>query len=389
MSFIKKHIERNKDQFIALRHDLHQHPEIGLEEIRTSDIVADKLASWGYDLNRGMAKTGIVATLKVGDGKKVLGLRADLDALPMQENSGKDWHSTIDGKFHGCGHDGHTTILLCAAEYLAKTRNFNGTLHLIFQPGEELLYGGKLMLEEGLFKQFPCDHIFAMHNMPGLKEGSFHFRKGAMMASSDTVQIEVNGVGGHGAIPERTIDATVVACHIVLALQSIVSRNVTPFEPAVVTVGSIQAGEAPNIINAKARLLLSIRTLNPDVRRLVLKRVAEIATAQAQSFGATAEIKHINGSPVLVNDDQATEFAIGIARQCVDESMICTDAAPLMGSEDFAFMLEENPNGCYLLIGAGDEPGNCMVHNPGYDFNDALIVPAATYWCTLTENYLK
>lgn len=389
MSAIKKHLEQSKEQFIALRRDLHQHPEIGFEEARTSDIVAEKLLSWGYQLHRGMAKTGIVATLKVGDGKKVLGLRSDMDALPMQEDSGKPWHSLYDGKFHGCGHDGHTTILLSAAEYLAKTRNFNGTLHLIFQPAEELLYGGKLMLEDGLFKQFPCDHIFALHNMPGMKAGSFHFRKGALMASSDTVHIEVSGVGGHGAIPERTVDATLVACHIVLALQSIVSRNITPSEPAVVTVGSFQSGVAPNIINAKALLKLSIRTLNKDVRRKILTRVTEIATAQAQSFGATAEIKHINGSPVLINDDQATEFAIDIARQCVDESMICTNTPPIMGSEDFAFMLEENPNGSYLLIGAGDEPGGCMVHNPGYDFNDDLIVPAATYWCTMVENYLK
>ncbi|WP_127959121.1 M20 aminoacylase family protein [Serratia microhaemolytica] len=389
MSNIKAYIEKNKEQFIALRRDLHRHPEIGFEEVRTSDIVAEKLLSWGYQVDRGMATTGIVATLTVGDGKKTLGLRSDLDALPMQENSGKEWQSCHEGKFHGCGHDGHTAILLCAAEYLAKTRNFNGTLHLIFQPAEELLYGGKKMLEDGLFEKFPCDHIFALHNMPGMKTGSFHFRKGPMMASSDTIHIEVNGVGGHGALPEYTIDATVVACHIVLALQTIVSRNVTPFQPAVVTVGSIQSGAAPNIINAKALLKLSIRTLDPQVRHQILQRVTEIATAQAQSFGASADVIHINGSPVLINDADATEFAISVARQCVDESMINTDTAPVMGSEDFAFMLEENPNGSYLLVGAGDQPGGCMVHNPGYDFNDELIVPAATYWCTLVENYLK
>lgn len=388
-SIIKQHIAKTQDRFIALRHTLHQHPEIGLEEVNTSDIVAERLSAWGYELDRGMAKTGIVATLKAGNGKKVLGLRADMDALPIQEQSGKAWSSTVAGKFHGCGHDGHTAILLCAAEYLAQTRNFDGTLHLIFQPGEELLYGGRLMLEDGLFKRFPCDCIFALHNMPGLKKGTFNFRKGAMMASSDTVHIEVTGVGGHGALPERTIDAVVVACHIVQALQTIVARNVAPFDPAVVTVGSIQSGDAPNVINAQALMKLSIRALHAGVRRRVLQRVTEIATAQAQSFGATAKVSHINGSPVLVNGDRATEFAIGVARQLMDESMICSDVQPMMGSEDFAFMLEENPNGCYLMVGAGDEQDRCMVHNPGYDFNDELLAPAAAYWCALTESYLR
>jgi hippurate hydrolase len=381
-------IENNKQQFIDIRRDLHRHPEIGFEEARTSEIVAGKLREWGYQVNQGLAKTGVVGTLKVGSSSRVLGLRADMDALPMQENSHKSWSSTTDGKFHGCGHDGHTAILLSAAEYLAKTKSFDGTLHLIFQPAEELLYGGKRMLEDGLFRQFPCDAIFAIHNMPGLKKGSFHFKKGAFMASSDTIHIDVFGTGGHGAIPERTVDATIVACHLALALQTIVSRNVTPFEPAVVTVGSIQSGEAPNIINASALLKLSVRTLNPQVRELVLKRITDIAMTLPQSFGASAKVTHLNGSPVLVNGELATEFAISVARELMDESMICTDTSPMMGSEDFAFMLDENPNGSYLFIGAGDEQESCMVHNPGYDFNDDLIVPAATYWCALTEKYL-
>lgn len=384
-----QYITDNQARFTTLRRDLHQHPEIGLEELRTSNMVAEKLRSWGYKVHRGMAKTGVVGTLKVGRAGKTLGLRADMDALPMQEQTDKPWRSKTDGKFHGCGHDGHTATLLCAAEYLAKTQHFNGTLHLIFQPGEELLYGGKLMLEDGLFQQFPCDAIYALHNMPGLKKGHFYFKTGAMMASSDTLHIEVSGKGGHGAFPEKTIDATLVACQIVLALQTIVARNVSPFSPAVVTVGSLCSGEAPNIINASAMLKLSVRALDNQVRQQLLKRIGDIAHAQAQSFGAKVKIEHINGSPVLVNDPTATEFAIEVARELVGESQVCTDCAPVMGSEDFAFMLTENPHGSYLLLGAGDEPERCMVHHPGYDFNDDLIAPGAMFFSHLAECFLK
>lgn len=386
---ILNHLEQYKEKFIQIRRNIHREPEIGFEEQKTSTLVAKMLQEWGYEVHRGMGKTGVVGTLKVGKGIKRLGIRADMDALPMQENSGKTWSSTLPHRFHGCGHDGHTAILLCAAEYLAKTRNFNGTLHLIFQPAEELLYGGRLMLDDGLFEQFPCDAIFGLHNMPGLKKNEFYFRKGALMASSDTLHIDISGVGGHGAIPEKTVDAALVACHIGVALQTIVSRNVTPFEPAVVTIGSIQSGDAPNIINANALMKLSVRTLNPDVRNLILKRIPEIAKAQAQSFGACAEVKHINGSPVLINGDAATDFAIQVACDMFGADVVHTEAKQLMGSEDFAFMLEKNPNGSYLMIGNGDEPGFCMVHNPGYDFNDDLLVPAAGYWCALTESYLK
>jgi len=386
---ILKAISESEEKFVRIRRQIHQHPEVGFEETRTSDLVAEMLEGWGYDVSRGLAKTGVVGTLKAGNSSKRLGIRADMDALPMTENSGKEWSSTVPGKFHGCGHDGHTAILLCAAEYLAKTRKFDGTLHLIFQPAEELLYGGKVMVNDGLFKQFPCDAIFAMHNMPGFKECEFYFRKGAFMASSDTLQIEITGVGGHGAIPEKSIDATLVACHIGTALQSIVSRNVSPFEAAVVTIGCIHSGEAPNIINSKALMKLSVRSLNPAIRTLLLKRIGEVAQMQAQSFGATAEVTHTNGSPVLVNGNDATEFAVQVARDMFGADKVHTDAPQLPGSEDFAFMLETNPNGSYMIIGSGDEPGCCMVHNPGYDFNDKCLVPAAAYWCAMTESYLK
>ncbi|WP_058914015.1 M20 aminoacylase family protein [Entomohabitans teleogrylli] len=383
---LQEFIDSNISHYASLRRDLHQHPEIGFEETRTSDIVANLLESWGYEVNRGMAKTGVVGTLRVGDSDRVLGLRADMDALPMQENSGKAWESAIAGKFHGCGHDGHTATLLFAAEWLAKTRRFNGTLHVIFQPAEELLYGGKVMLDDGVFRHFPCDAIFALHNMPGLKQGSFNFRKGAMLSSSDTLQIDVTGVGGHGAIPEKTIDSAVVACYIVTALQTIVSRNITPFQPAVVTVGSIQSGSVANIINASATLKLSVRTLDPQVRTQVLRRISEIAVSQAQSFGAKAEVHHVHGSPVLLNDSEMTDFAISVARELFDESLIDTHAAPAMASEDFAFMLEANPKGAYFFVGAGE---GCSVHNPGYDFNDEIMKPAVAFWATLTERFLK
>lgn len=386
---ILKAVEENGERFIRIRHQIHQHPEVGFEESRTSDLVAGMLADWGYEVHRGLARTGVVGSLKVGEGDRRLGIRADMDALPMTEASGKEWHSTVPGKFHGCGHDGHTATLLCAAEYLARTRNFDGTLHLIFQPAEELLCGGKVMVNDGLFERFPCDAIFAMHNMPGLKECEFYFRSGALMASSDTIAIEVTGVGGHGAIPDKAVDATLVACHIGTALQSIVSRNVSPFDMAVVTIGSIQSGEAANIINSKALMKLSVRSLDPAVRALLLERIDELARMQAQSFGATANITHINGSPVLVNGLEATGFAIAVAKDMFGAEKVHTDAAQLPGSEDFAFMLETNPNGSYVLIGSGDQPGYCMVHNPGYDFNDKCLVPAAAYWCALTESYLK
>ena len=389
MQKIIESIKKSEDEFIAIRRKIHQNPEIGLEEKETSALIAAKLREWGYDVHTGLAKTGVVGTLKAGTGSKTLGIRADIDALPMVENSGKEWSSKVPDRFHGCGHDGHTAILLCAAKYIAETRNFNGTLNLIFQPGEELLYGGRLMVEDGLFDKFPCDAIFAMHNLSGFKKGVFYFKEGPLMASSDTLHIEVKGVGGHGAMPEFTIDAGMVACQIVVALQSIVARNVSPLEPAVVTVGCISSGEAPNIINEKALLKLSVRSLNKDVRALLLKRIEEIAKFQAQSFGATATVTHINGSPVLVNGAEMTAFARKVAVDMFGADRVSDDVKPILGSEDFAFMLEKNPNGCYMVIGSGDSNAVYSVHNPHYDFDDSLLAPAAAYWAGITESYLK
>lgn len=378
----------SEKEFVEIRHDLHAHPELGFEETRTSDIVAQKLTEWGYTVDRGLAKTGVVGTLKLGNGNKTIGIRADFDALPIQEESGKPWSSTIPGKFHGCGHDGHTTILLCAAKYLAENKGFDGTLHVFFQPAEELLYGGKVMVDDGLFKKFPCDVIYGLHNMPGLKNNEFYFREGPTMASSDTIHIEVTGKGAHGAMPEKGIDATIVACYIGTALQTIVSRNVSPFAQAVVTIGSIQSGEAPNVVNEFALMKLTVRTLDVEARKLVLEQITNIAKSQAAGFGASVEIKHINGSPVLVNGKEATEFARKVGIELVGEDKV-HQLIQFMGSEDFAFMLEANPNGSYLMIGSGDQEGYCNVHNPGYDFNDENIIPAAAYWVALTQAYLK
>lgn len=386
---IVEKIRATEEEFTKIRRLIHQNPEIGFELPQTSALVAEKLAAWGYEVHRGLAGSGVVGTLKVGDGGKRLGLRADMDALPMTENSGKPWSSTVEGRFHGCGHDGHTTSMLCAAKYLAETKNFNGVLHLIFQPAEELLYGARVMIEDGLFNLFPCDALFSVHNMPAFRTGEVYFRPGGLMASSDTIHIEVNGVGAHGAQPERGIDATMVACYMATALQTIVSRNLPPLEPAVLTIGCIQSGEAPNIVNSTALMKLSVRALSPQTRQTLLKRIPELASAQAASFGATAEVKHINGSPVLVNDPDATAFAVDVARKTLGADKVHTELEPFMGSEDFAFMCEAVPYSSYVIIGNGDEPGFYNVHNPGYDFNDACITPAASLLAALAEEYLK
>lgn len=389
MDKLIKEISENTDYFVKLRHKIHENPEIGFEEVNTSEIVAGLLKDWGYEVNRGLAKTGIVGTLKVGDGQKVIGIRADMDALPMEENSGKPWSSKIPNRFHGCGHDGHTTTLLCAAKYLAEHKNFDGTVHLIFQPAEELLYGGRVMLDDGLFDKYPCDAIFALHNMPGFKTGHFIFKEGAMMASSDTIHIEVIGKGAHGAMPDMGIDAALIACYIATALQSIVSRNVSPFKPAVITVGSIKSGDAPNIINERALMKLTVRCMDSDTRELVLRRITEVAEMQAKSFDASVKIDHINASPVLVNGKNATEYAKNLAIKLFGADKVHTLKEGAMGSEDFAFMLEANPNGTYFMVGGGDAPGIAAPHNPAFDFNDEIIPIGASFWIKLVESYLK
>ncbi|WP_334598492.1 M20 aminoacylase family protein [Escherichia coli] len=387
---IEHYIRGFEEELREIRHQIHENPELGLQEFKTSALVAEKLRQWGYEVEQGLATTGVVATLKVGDGEKSIGLRADMDALPIYENSGKPWASKHPGLMHACGHDGHTTILLGAARYFAETRRFNGTLRLIFQPAEEMINGGEIMVKEGLFDRFPCDVIFGMHNMPGLPVGKFFFQPGALMASMDQFHITVRGCGGHGAIPHKAIDPVLVAAHITTALQSIVSRNVDPLEAAVITVGSIVAGEAANVIPDSAEMKISVRSLSRDTRQLFLTRIPALAQAQAASFGATAEVTHVNGTPVLVNDEEMARFAWQVACKTFGEDRAEFGIKPLMGSEDFSFMLEAQPKGGFLLFGNGDVgEGSCMVHNPGYDFNDASLVPASSYWGALVEAWLQ
>ncbi|WP_374669993.1 M20 aminoacylase family protein [Ramlibacter sp.] len=376
-----------------MRRDIHQHPELGFQEHRTSDLVAARLAEWGYEVTRGLGGTGVVGRLRRGDGPRRLGLRADMDALPIHEATGLPHASRHAGVMHACGHDGHTAILLAAAHHIARHVDFSGTLNLIFQPAEEGLGGAVRMMEDGLFERFPCDAIFAMHNMPGYPVGHLALREGPAMASSDAVTITLHGVGGHGALPHHAADPLVAAAALVMALQTVVSRNVDPLQMAVVTVGALHAGEAPNVIPAHATLRLSVRSLDRDVRALLQTRITELAHQQAASFGCRAEVDYRKGYCVLVNHPQETAFAREVALELVGVARTTLQAPALPGSEDFAFMLERVP-GSYLLIGNGEAAEGgfaghaCMVHNPGYDFNDASLPVGAAYWALLTRRYL-
>ena len=375
-----------EDEMVALRHRIHANPELGFEEFDTGDLVAECLRAWGYEVHRGLGRTGVVGTLRNGEGR-ALGLRADMDALPIHEHTGLPYASRVEGKMHACGHDGHTATLLAAAKYLAENKPFRGTLNLIFQPAEEGMGGAREMLEDGLFDRFPCDAVFALHNMPGHPVGKFGFLPGPFMASSDTVIIRVSGLGGHGAVPHKAVDPVVVCASMVMALQTVVARNVNPLDMAIVTVGAIQAGQAPNVIPDHAEMRLSVRALKAEVRDLLQQRITALAHAQAESFGARAEVRYDRRYPVLVNHAEETELARGVARDWLGDEGLIDNLAPLTGSEDFAFLLEKRP-GCYLIIGNGDGEGGCMVHNPGYDFNDACLPLGATYWVKLTERFL-
>jgi len=380
-------IADNLPEMLALRHKIHAHPELAYEEFATSDLVCEQLEAWGYQIHRGLGGTGVVATLKKGKGGKSIGVRADMDALPIHETTGLPYASKLAGKMHACGHDGHTATLLAAARHLAKEARFNGTLHLIFQPAEEGLAGARKMMEDGLFEKFPCDAIFAFHNMPGFPVGKFGFMAGGFMASSDTVIVKINGVGGHGAMPATTVDAVVVASYIVVALQTVVARNVDPREMAVISVGSIHAGNAPNVIAGSAEMKITVRAFNPEVRQLLRERITKIVHSQADVLGATAEIDYQWRYPPLQNEPGMTEFARQVAIDHFGEDCLIPDMKPLTGSEDFAYMLEVKP-GCYFTIGNGDGEGGCMVHNPGYDFNDAILPIGASYWVKLVERFL-
>ena len=380
-----------EQEMVALRQHIHAHPELAFEEFATANLVAARLAEWGYAMHRGLGGTGVVGTLRLGSSSRVLGLRADMDALPIHEETGLPYASTHAGKMHACGHDGHTAILLAAARHLATERSFDGTLHLIFQPAEEGLGGGRKMIEDGLFEQFPCDAIFALHNMPGHPVGTFGFLGGPFMASSDSVTITVKGQGGHGSAPHLAADPVVAAAHIVLALQTIVSRNVDPREMAVISVGAIHGGDAPNVIPGSVLMRLTVRAYRPAIRAMLRERITALVQAQAVTLGVQAEVDYHWRYPALVNDVASTDFARQVALDWLGEEGLMPDLQPLTGSEDFSLMLEQCP-GSYLIVGNGvgdtHGSGGCMVHNPGYDFNDACLPLASTYWVKLTERFL-
>jgi hippurate hydrolase len=383
------------------RHTIHQHPELGFNEFATSRLVSECLAQWGFEVHGGIATTGVVGTLRWGEGGPRLGLRADMDALPIEELTGLPWASRTPGQMHACGHDGHTAMLLGAAQVFGRMHREgrlpgSGTLNLIFQPAEELGGGGgaRRMLDEGLLKRFPCDAAFAMHNYPGIPTGHFHFRAGAFMASSDRVLIRFNGKGGHGAFPHLAVDPMLPAAATVLALQTIVGRNIDPNDAAVISVGRIEAGKTYNVIPESAEMELSVRALRPEVRDLLEARIHALAEGQAAAFGVGCQVQYERGYPVLVNSVEQTRLAVEVARELVGDARVVGDALPLSGSEDFAFILQQVP-GCYLLIGNGDSGfcggehllGPCSVHNPHYDFNDACLAPGAAFWVALAERF--
>jgi len=369
----------------AIRHDLHAHPEIGFEEKRTSGIVADKLTQWGIEVHRGIGGTGVVGVLKGnGTGGKRIGLRADMDALPMEENTNLKWRSTIPGRFHGCGHDGHTTMLLGTARYLAETKNFDGTVHFIFQPAEEGLGGARAMIKDGLFEKFPCDEIYGLHNAPDLNHGELAIFPGPGMAGADFFDITVNGYGAHGAMPELSRDPVVIAMNLGQALQSIVSRNVDPLQSAVLSITKIHAGSAYNVIPNEAVLSGTVRAFSDKVRHMIRNRMKTIAAGMAQAFQVEIKVDIRDIFSVLVNSEEQSKAVAEVARTVVDPAKVFTKSRPKMGSEDFADMLHAVP-GAYFWLG---HEGSVPVHNPGYILDDKILPIGASMFARIIETRL-
>jgi amidohydrolase len=373
-----------------IRRDIHAHPELAFEESRTSALVIDSLQKWGIETHAGLAKTGVVGVVKgKKSGGRSVGLRADMDCLPMHEANDFSHKSKTAGRMHACGHDGHTTMLLGAARYLAETRNFDGTAYLIFQPAEEGGGGGQVMIREGLFRRFPADEIYALHNFPGIAPGKIAVRSGPMMAATDEVKISVRGTGGHGAFPHLSVDPVVAAAHIVTALQTIASRNLEPVDALVVSICSMATSQigAFNVIPEAVQLIGTVRTFRPQTRDLAEKRVREIATKVAEAMGATAQVEYARGYPATVNSVRESEFAARVGARLFGQDNVITDYDPVMGGEDFSYMLLERP-GAYVFLGQGGGPHNCFLHNSKYDFNDEVIPLGAGYLAALVEDAL-
>jgi len=373
----------------AWRRDIHAHPELGFEESRTADLVARQLEAWGLEVHRGVGRTGVVGTLRAGSGRRSLGLRADMDALPIAEANTFAHRSQHAGVMHACGHDGHTAMLLGAARYLSQTKRFSGVVHFIFQPAEEGLGGAKAMVDDGLFERFPCEAIFGMHNRPSLEVGRFAVRAGPMMAGGAFFDIRITGKGAHGARPETSVDAALAAAQVAVSLQSIVSRNVPPVETAVLSVTRIHAGDAYNVIPQTATLGGTVRAFSRDVMKLVEASMRRVASGTAAAFGATAEVDFRELFIPTVNDPGEAEFAARICTELVGAANVNRQPPLIMASEDFSYMLERVP-GCYINIGNGSAngEGGCEVHNPAYDFNDAALPLGAAFFARLVETRL-
>ena len=375
-------------EVLATRHHLHRFPEIGLSEFKTSDYVAEQLTALGYEVTRGLATTGVVATLRNGSSGRSVGIRADFDALPILEETGLPYASEIPGVMHACGHDGHTAMLLGAAKILAERRNFDGVIHLIFQPAEENFGGARIMIEDGLFERFPCDAVFALHNDPEIPFGHFALREGPIMAAVDECKITVNGRGGHGAEPQSTADPIVCGASIVMALQTIVSRNIHPLDPTVITVGGFHAGAASNVIPERAEMVLSIRSFDPRVRDQLESRIRAVAEGQAASYGMGVTIDYQRGYDPTVNHKAETDFVRDLAVSFAGRDKVYDLPRPMMGSEDFAYMLAERP-GSYFFLGTQRTPNDPPLHHPRYDFNDDILPIGTTFWVELAERYLS
>ncbi|HYE49913.1 MAG TPA: M20 aminoacylase family protein [Azospirillaceae bacterium] len=378
------------DEMTAWRRHIHENPETAFEEFQTSEFVAGKLAEFGIEVHRGLAGTGVVGVLHGARGPngKAIGLRADMDALNMQEANSFAHASKVPGKMHACGHDGHTTMLLGAAKYLAETRNFDGTVNFIFQPAEEGAGGGRRMVEEGLFEKFPCDMVFGMHNWPDLPPGEIAVRPGPVMAGADQFEITVTGYGGHAALPHHAVDPVVVASQLVLAIQTLVSRNVDPVECGVVSVTQFHAGTAFNIIPGEVKLAGTVRALKPEIRDQLENGLRKLVETLPPVFGATGSLWYRKGYPPTINHVDATAVAAGVAEKLVGRDRIHDDLGPSMGAEDFSFMLEARP-GSYIWLGQGGTATGCMLHNGLYDFNDEVLPLGASYWATLVESVLE
>ncbi len=385
------HIRKYHGELRAVRRDIHAHPELAFQESRTSQLVADQLAKWGIEVHRGLAKTGLVGVVKGNKSAsgRAVGLRADMDCLPMHETSNIPHKSTHAGRMHACGHDGHTTMLLGAARYLQETRNFDGTAYLIFQPAEEGGGGGKVMVDEGLFERFPANEVYALHNWPGLPPGQMAVRPGPVMAATDEIVITVRGKGGHAAMPHLTVDPVVITAQVISALQAIASRNASPLDAIVVSVCSMETSQTGvfNVIPDFVKLIGTVRSFRPETRRLAEARVKEIATGISKAMGGSADVEYNLGYPPTINSEREAVFAAKVGERVFGKNNVFTDAEPTMGGEDFSYMLQARP-GAYVFLGQGGGPNNCYLHNPGYDFNDDVIPLGAGFLAALVEESL-